>query len=90
MPGLPIVRRSRSLSAGMGAGLAWNWWAVGLRGVAAVLFAFGVPALPSARLASLMLLFATYVAADGVSAILTGALAARRVERWQTSIIEGA
>jgi uncharacterized membrane protein HdeD (DUF308 family) len=79
-----------SLSAGMSAGLARNWWAVGLRGLAAVLFGFGVLALPSATRASLVLLFVAYVAADGIFAILAGTVAARRGERWQTLILEGA
>src|ERR1700730_11553117 len=79
-----------SLSAGMSAGLARNWWAIGLRGIAAILFCFGVLALPSATRASLVLLFAAYVAADGVFAILAGTVAARRGERWQMLILEGA
>jgi uncharacterized membrane protein HdeD (DUF308 family) len=78
-----------SLSAGMSPGLARNWWVVALRGAAAVLFGFGVLALPSATLASLILLFAAYVAADGAFAILAGTLAARRNERWAALILEG-
>jgi uncharacterized membrane protein HdeD (DUF308 family) len=59
----------------MSAGLARNWWAVGLRGIAAVLFRLGILAVPSPTIASLVLLFAAYVTADGVSAILAGVCA---------------
>jgi uncharacterized membrane protein HdeD (DUF308 family) len=71
-------------------GLARNWWAVGLRGVAAVLFVLGVLVLPSPTLASLVLLCAAYVAADGCFAILAGMRAMRRGERWLMLILEGA
>jgi uncharacterized membrane protein HdeD (DUF308 family) len=77
-------------SAGMSAGLARNWWAVGLRGVAAMLFAVAVLWLPSPTIASLVLLFAAYVAADGAFAILAGMRAAQRAARWQLLVLEGA
>src|SRR3954453_15117626 len=56
----------------MSAGLARIWWAIGLRGLATLHFGVAV----------LALLFATYVAADGVFAILTGTRAAGCRERW--------
>jgi uncharacterized membrane protein HdeD (DUF308 family) len=77
--------RSRAMSAG----LARDWWAVGLRGIAAVLFGLGILALPSPTIASLVLLFTAYVTADGVFAILAGVRAANRIERWWTLIVEG-
>jgi hypothetical protein len=46
---------------------------------AAVLFGFGVLALPSATRASLVLLFAAYVASDGVFAILAGTVRVGRL-----------
>jgi uncharacterized membrane protein HdeD (DUF308 family) len=73
----------------MSMGLARNWWAVGLRGVAAVVFGLGVLLLPPPTLASLVLLFATYVVADGALAIVAGTRAADRGERWWTLIVEG-
>jgi uncharacterized membrane protein HdeD (DUF308 family) len=73
----------------MSAGLARDWWAVGLRGIAAVLFGLGIQALPSPTIASLVLLFTAYVTADGVFAILAGVRAANRIERWWTLIVEG-
>lgn len=74
----------------MSTGLARNWWAIGLRSLAAMLFGVSVLTLPRSTLASLVLLFAAYVAADGAFAILAGARAARRGERWWTLIAEGA
>src|SRR4051794_26076103 len=47
----------------MSAGLARIWWAIGLRGLATLLFGVAV----------LALLFATCIAANGTFAILTGA-----------------
>jgi uncharacterized membrane protein HdeD (DUF308 family) len=78
-----------SRSGAMSARLARNWWAVGLRGIAAVLFGLAILALPSPTLASLVLLFAAYVAADGGFAILAGVRAADQIERWWTLIAEG-
>jgi uncharacterized membrane protein HdeD (DUF308 family) len=73
-----------------GAALARNWGAIALRGIAAVAFGLGVLALPPPTLASLVLLFAAYVVADGVFAILAGARAGSQPERWWTLILEGA
>jgi uncharacterized membrane protein HdeD (DUF308 family) len=74
----------------MSAGLARNWWMIGLRGIAAVAFGLMVLALPSSTMASLVLLFAAYVVADGLFAIFAGARAAHQVERWWTLMLEGA
>ena len=73
----------------MSTGLARNWWAIGLRGVATVLFGLSILVLPRLTIASLVLLFAAYVVADGAFAILAGARAARRGHRWWTLIVEG-
>jgi uncharacterized membrane protein HdeD (DUF308 family) len=74
----------------MSAGLARNWWAIGLRGAAAILFVIAILCLPSPTIASLVLMFATYVAADGAFAILAGMRAAPRGERWRLLVLEGA
>ena len=73
----------------MSAGLARNWRVFGLRGVAAGVFGLGVLVLPPPTLASLVLLFAAYVVADGILAILAGTRGAGRDERWWTLIVEG-
>jgi uncharacterized membrane protein HdeD (DUF308 family) len=70
-------------------GFARNWWAIGLRGVATGLFGLCVVLLPAPSVASLVLLFAAYLAADGAFAILAGAIAARHGERWRIEVLEG-
>jgi uncharacterized membrane protein HdeD (DUF308 family) len=91
----PCARRRRhpffgEARSSLKPGLAQHWWALGLRGVAGLAFAVGILTLPSATLASLVLLFALYVAADGALAILIGIRSARRGERWRMLVIEGA
>jgi len=73
----------------MTAALARNWWAVALRGLAA--FAFGLIALfmPGVTLASLVLVFAAYMLADGVLTLISAVRAARREERWGLLVLEG-
>ena len=72
--------RDGSRSTRMSACLSRNWWAIGLRGAAAILFVIAILCLPSPTIASLVLMFATYVAADGAFAILAGMRAAPRGE----------
>jgi uncharacterized membrane protein HdeD (DUF308 family) len=74
----------------MSSGLARNWWVIGLRGLGAILFGFGILALPRPVVASFALMFAAYIAADGILAILSGLRAARRPERWRILVVEGA
>src|SRR3984893_4503063 len=79
----------RSHAARMSTGLARNWWAIGLRGAVAILFAIAVMWLPASTIASLVLMFAAYIAADGAFAILAGMRAAGRGDRWRMLILEG-
>jgi uncharacterized membrane protein HdeD (DUF308 family) len=74
----------------MSAVLTANWWAVALRGLAAITFAAVILLMPQPTLAALILLFAAYLTADGLLAILVGARAARRGARWRMLILEGA
>jgi uncharacterized membrane protein HdeD (DUF308 family) len=46
--------------------LVRNWWAVALRGVAAILFGIMAFAVPGITLAALILLFGAYALVDGV------------------------
>lgn len=69
--------------------LARNWWAVALRGVFAILFGLAAFLLPLATVGSLVLLFAVYMLADGVFAIVAAVRAAARHERWGLLILEG-
>jgi uncharacterized membrane protein HdeD (DUF308 family) len=73
----------------MSAGVARNWWVIGLRGAAAILFAIIILSLPTQAVAPLVFLFATYVAADGAFAILVGMRAPRWGYRWPMLILEG-
>ena len=73
----------------MSAGLARNWWVIALRGVFAILFGIIAIVLPGVAIASLVLLFAAYMLADGLLAIVAGVRAARQGERWGWLILEG-
>jgi uncharacterized membrane protein HdeD (DUF308 family) len=69
--------------------LAQNWWVIALRGVLALIFGVIAILLPGATIAGLVLVFAAYMLVDGVFAIISGARAARRHERWGLLIFEG-
>jgi hypothetical protein len=56
----------------MSARMSRKWWAIGLRGAAALLFAVAILSLPPQAIAPLVFLFAAYLAADGAFAILAG------------------
>src|SRR5205085_8338982 len=77
---------SARMSAG---GVARNWWAIGLRSAAAILFAITILSLPPQAVAPLVLLFAAYLAAHGAFAILAGMRAPRWGYRWPMLILEG-
>jgi len=84
--GLDVFAERRSAQA---ASLARNWWAVMLRGIATLLFGAAALFLPGVTLASLVLVFAVYMLADGVLTIISGVRAASRRERWGLLILEG-
>jgi uncharacterized membrane protein HdeD (DUF308 family) len=73
----------------MSALLARNWWAVLLRGIAAIVFGAIAILLPGVTLATLVLLFAAYMLVDGVLDIVSAIRAARRHERWGLLVLEG-
>jgi uncharacterized membrane protein HdeD (DUF308 family) len=73
----------------MSAALARNWWAVALRGVAAILFGLIALFMPVAAMLSLALLFAVYLVADGVFGIIAAVRAAQSHERWGLLLGEG-
>jgi uncharacterized membrane protein HdeD (DUF308 family) len=81
--------RGPALSDAMSACLARNWWAVLLRGLLAIVLGVLTVALPAVSLASLVLLFAVYMLADGVLGIVSAIRAARRHERWGWLVLEG-
>ena len=66
-----------------------NWWALALRGVAALLFGILAFGWPGITLTVLVWIFAAYMLADGVFAILAGLRAAQRHGRWWPLALEG-
>jgi uncharacterized membrane protein HdeD (DUF308 family) len=81
--------RGPALSDMMSACLARNWWAMLLRGLLAVALGVLTLAMPAVSLASLVLVFAAYMFADGVLGIISAIRAARRQERWGWLVLEG-
>jgi uncharacterized membrane protein HdeD (DUF308 family) len=69
--------------------LARNWWAIGLRGVFAIVFALIALFLPGATMLSLVIVFALYAFADGVFGIVSAVLAAQSRQRWGVLVTEG-
>ena len=73
----------------MSAALARNWWAVALRGVAGILLGLVALFAPAATMLTLALVFAFYLLADGVLAIVAAVRAAQHHERWGLLLAEG-
>jgi len=69
--------------------LARNWWAVLLRGIAAVIFGVIALAWPGATGLALVLLFGAYAFVDGIFALVSAIRAAEAHERWVAFGIEG-
>jgi uncharacterized membrane protein HdeD (DUF308 family) len=69
--------------------LARNWWAFVVRGLLAILFGLIALFMPGVTMLSLVLVFAAYVLADGVMAIISAIHAARQGERWSLLVLEG-
>lgn len=77
------------ISEQMSALLARNWWAVLLRGLIAVALGILTLWIPAVSLATLVLVFAAYMLADGALGIVAAVRAARRHERWGWLVLEG-
>lgn len=80
---------SASRLHGMNRVLARNWWALALRGAAAILLGVLALLMPGVTVATLALTFAAYLLLDGVFAILAGIRASRHHERSLPFILEG-
>jgi uncharacterized membrane protein HdeD (DUF308 family) len=76
------------VSTEMSARLAQYWWAIALRGVAAVLFGIVALLLPGATIVALTLLFAIYMVSDGILAIVAALRASRQHQRWGWLVLE--
>jgi uncharacterized membrane protein HdeD (DUF308 family) len=70
--------------------LGQRWWALLLRGVAAILFAVIAFVQPVAAIAALMLLFAAFILVDGVFGLAASIARARAGERWGWLALEAA
>jgi uncharacterized membrane protein HdeD (DUF308 family) len=66
-----------------------NWWAIAIRGVAAVVFGLIAILFPGITIGAFILLFAAYAFIDGVFAIIAGIRAAEHHERWLPLALEG-
>ena len=69
--------------------LSRNWWALALRGVAAIVLGLIALIVPAFMLLWLVLLFGAYALIDGIFAIVAGIRAAQRHERWWPFALEG-
>jgi uncharacterized membrane protein HdeD (DUF308 family) len=69
--------------------LARNWWALAIRGVAAILFGVFAFFIPLAALWALIILFGAYSLVDGVFAIIAAVRAAQAHERWAQLLVAG-
>lgn len=70
--------------------LTQRWWAVGLRGLFALVFGVLVLAWPAISLYVLVLLFAAYAFVDGLFAVLSAiSKAAEGRTRWWPMLLEG-
>jgi uncharacterized membrane protein HdeD (DUF308 family) len=69
--------------------LARNWWALLIRGIAAVIFGLLAFFWPGATGFALVILFGAYALVDGVFAIVSAVRAAEAHERWIALALEG-
>lgn len=66
-----------------------NWWALALRGPAALIFGVLAFLWPGITLTVLIWIFAAYMLVDGVLAVIAGLRAAQLGARWWPLAIEG-
>lgn len=69
--------------------LVRNWWALLIRGLAAIVFGLFAFFAPGVTVAALVLVFGAYALVDGAFAIVAGLRAAERHERWWPFALEG-
>ena len=71
------------------ASLARNWWAVALRGVAALIFGILTAVWPEISLAALVLLFGIYAIVDGIFNVISAVRERQGERRWWALLLEG-
>lgn len=69
--------------------LVRNWWALALRGAAALIFGMLTFLWPGVTLTVLVWIFAAYMLVDGVFAMLAGLRVAQAHGRWWPFAVEG-
>jgi len=69
--------------------LSRNWWALALRGLAAIVFGILAFVWPGITLWALILLFGAYMLVDGVFAIVAAVRVAGEAARWWLLLVEG-
>ncbi len=69
--------------------LAKNWWAVALRGIAAILFGGLTFGLPAVTLAALVLLFGAYALVGGVLTVLAAIRGRGDAQPWWALLLGG-
>lgn len=78
---------------GLGAGaillhkLAKNWWALALRGVAAIVFGILAFAWPGITVVSLVILYGAYALVDGVFSIFAAISGGTPAPRWWLAVV---
>ena len=69
--------------------LARNWWALLIRGIAAVIFGLLAFFWPGATGFALVILFGAYAFVDGIFALISAVRAAEAHQRWWAFLLEG-
>jgi uncharacterized membrane protein HdeD (DUF308 family) len=69
--------------------LVKNWWALALRGVAAIIFGLLAIAWPSLTVLTLVLLFGAFALIDGILAIIVGIASHENNQRWWAMLFAG-
>ena len=69
--------------------LARNWWALLIRGIAAVIFGILAFLWPGATILAIGILFGAYALVDGIFAIVAAVRAAETQQRWWPLVVEG-
>lgn len=66
-----------------------NWWALALRGLAAIIFGILAFIWPGITVTALVLVFGAYAIVDGIFGIVAGVRAPNEFRRWWLLLIEG-